>query len=116
LAPLFLCFQNRRFHVKQSVYGLILAAAMTGQAHAEVKKEHAQMFCGPVKEVEAMITDYDKILEGEAGEAGTHGIGEVWLNIKTSEWFFIQRDEKNNVSCVVLGGGKFKHSIAGQGL
>lgn len=102
--------------MKQSLYGLMLMAIMAGAANAEVKKEPSQMFCGPVKEVEEIVKDYDKILEGEAGASGTHGIGEVWLNVKKAEWFFIQRDDKINVSCFVLGGGKFKHAIAGQGL
>jgi hypothetical protein len=93
-----------------------LLGLFTLSATAEIMPHPSSQFCGSVKEVEAALSDFDKILEGVAGQAGKQGVGEVWLNVKTGDWFFIQRTADQKVSCIVLGGSRFTHSVKGNGI
>jgi hypothetical protein len=100
-------------NLKIAIAAIVSFSALS---HAEIKPHLAQQFCGPAKELETVLSDYDRVLEGVAGVNGTHGRGEVWVNAKTGEWFFIQKAEDSVTACIVLGGSKFGMAVKGDGI
>jgi hypothetical protein len=63
-------------------------------SHTEIKPQLAQQCCDPAKELQAVLLDYDRALEGVAGVNCTHGRGEVWVSSKTGKTYFNKRKVK----------------------